>query len=105
VHDQILGAVVVLSGQVAVQDGLDTIGISLLGVQGRSGHVRHHGVATSEGVLGVAQWVVLWCGLREPHIATIAAQVAGLEGLGDVLLDDDSTTSSVNEPGSCFVLD
>lgn len=62
--------------------------------------MRHHSVATAEGVLGVAQWVVLWRGLREPHVATIAAQVAGLEGLGDVLLDDDSTTSSVDEPRS-----
>lgn len=94
-----------LSGQVAGQDSLDAIGISLLCIQGCAGHVRHHGVTTAEGVLGIAQRVFLWCWLREPHIATIAAQVTGLECVGDVFLDDDGTACSVDEPRSCFVLE
>jgi hypothetical protein len=36
-------------------------------------------------------------GLREPDITTVACEVARLEGLGDVLLDDDGTTSGVDE--------
>lgn len=58
----------------------------------------HHGVAATEGVLGVAQRVVLGSGLGEPDVTAVAAEVAGLERLGDVLLDDDSATGGVDEP-------
>lgn len=57
-----------------------------------------HGVAATEGVLGVAQRVVLGGGLGEPDITTVAAEVARLEGVSNVLLDDNGTTSSVDEP-------
>lgn len=98
VDDQILGAVIKLATQVGLEDALGAISIALLGVERGSRHVRNHGVATTEGVLGVAQRVVLWRWLRVPHITTIAAQVTRLEGLGDIFLDDDGTTGSVDQP-------
>ena len=59
----------------------------------------HHGVAAAPvGVLGGAERVVLGCGLREPDVTTVATELAGLEGVGDVLLDDDGTTGGVDEP-------
>ncbi|KAL2290575.1 hypothetical protein FJTKL_15622 [Diaporthe vaccinii] len=91
-HDKILGPVVELAGQVGLQDGLCAVGITLLSIERGTGHVRDHGVAASEGVLGVAQRMVLRRGLREPDVTTVAAELAGLEGIGDVLLDDDSST-------------
>lgn len=96
--NQVLRAVVVLARQVRLEDGLGTVGVALLGVERSSGHVGDHGVATAKGVLGVAQDVVLGGGLGEPHVTTVAAELAGLEGVGDVLLDDDGTTSGVDEP-------
>lgn len=87
-----------LAGQVRLEDGLGTVGVTLLSVKGSTGHVGHHGVATTEGVLGVAQDMVLGGGLREPHITTVAAELARLEGVGNILLDDDGTTGSVDEP-------
>jgi hypothetical protein len=60
--------------------------------------VGNHGVAAAPGVGGVAQRMVLGCGLGEPHITSVSAKVAVLERLGDVLLDDNSTTGGVDEP-------
>lgn len=100
VDDEVLGTVVVSAGEVAVEDGKGTVGVALLGVEGGTGHVGHHGVSTTEGVLGVAQRVVLGGGLREPDITTVSTEVAGLEGGGDILLDDDGTTGGVDEPRS-----
>lgn len=58
-----------------------------------------HGVAaTPGGVRCVAERVVLWRGLWEPHITTVAAKLAALERLRNVLLDDDGATGSVDEP-------
>jgi len=62
--------------------------------------VGHHGVAAAERVLGVPQDVVLGRGLGEPDVAAVAAEVAALEGLGDVLLDDDGAAGRVDEPGA-----
>jgi len=66
--------------------------------------VGNHGVSAAEGVLGVAQDVVLGRGLREPDVAAVAAEVAGLEGRGDVFLDDDGAAGGVDEPGACVSL-
>ena len=96
--DEVLGPVVVLAGEVALEDGLGAEGVALLGVQVGAGHVGHHGVAAAEGVLGVAQGVLLRRGLGEPDVTSVAAEVTGLEGLGDVLLDDDGATGGVDEP-------
>ena len=90
-----------LPTQVALQNTLHTVGISLLSIQRRAGHVRHHGVSTAEGVLGVAQRVVLGSGLWEPHVTTIAAQVAGFQSVSDVFLDNYGAAGGVDEPGSC----
>lgn len=97
VDDQVLWTVVVLTGQVAGEDGLGALGVALLGVERGTGHVGNHGVAAAEGVLGSAQDVVAGSGLGEPDIATVAGKVAGLESLSDVLLDDDGATGGVDE--------
>lgn len=95
--DEVLGAVVELAGEVAGEDGLGAVGVALLGVERGAGHVRDHGVASAEGVLGGAQDVVAGGGLGEPDITTVAGEVAGLEGGGDVLLDDDGAAGGVDE--------
>lgn len=59
-----------------------------------------HAVTATPGVLSVAERVILRSGLGEPDITTVSAEVAGLEGLSDILLDNDSTASSVNEPST-----
>ncbi len=87
-----------LSAQVTLQDALGAIGVSLLRIERGTGHVGHHGVSTAKGVLGVAENVVFGCWLREPDVSAVAAKVAALEGLSNVFLDDDGTTSGVNEP-------
>lgn len=100
VDDQILRAVVLTAREVAVEDSLGTVGVTDLSVNGGTRHVGDHGVTAAPGVLGVAQRVVLGSGLGEPDITTVATEVARLEGLGDILLDDDSTTGSVDQPGT-----
>lgn len=87
-----------LSTQVTLENSLGTVGISLLRIERSTGHVRNHSVSATEGVLGVAEWVVLGCWLREPDISSVAAEVAGFEGLGDVFLDDDGASGGVDEP-------
>lgn len=56
------------------------------------------GVASAPWVLGVAEWVILRRWLWEPHVSTVATELAALEGLGNVLLDDNGATGSVDEP-------
>lgn len=55
-------------------------------------------LTSSPWVLGVAEWVVLGRGLREPHITTVTTKVAVLQGVGDVLLNDNGAAGSVDEP-------
>lgn len=58
-----------------------------------------HGVAAAPvGVLGGAERVVGGGGLGEPDVTSVAAELAGLEGCGDVFLDDDGTAGGVDEP-------
>lgn len=64
----------------------------------------YHGVSAAEWVLGVAQDVVFGCWLWEPDVASVAAEVARLEGFGDVFFDDDGTAGGVDEPGSYYIL-
>lgn len=96
--DEILRPVVVLAGEVAGENGLGAIGVALLRIQRGTRDMGNHGVAATPGVLSVAQRVVLGGGLGEPDITTVALEVAGLQGVSDVLLDDDSATSRVDEP-------
>jgi len=44
--------------------------------------------------------VVLGSWLREPDVAAVAAEVAVLEGVGDVFFDDDGAAGGVDEPGA-----
>lgn len=97
VDDEVLGAVVELASEVALDDGLGAVGVALLGVQGGTRHVGDHGVAAAEGVLGSSENVVARGGLGEPDITTVAGEVARLEGGGDVLLDNDGATGGVDE--------
>ena len=97
VDNKILGTVVLLSGEVAGKDSLGTVGVTLLCIEGSTRHVRDHGVTATEGVDGVAQRVVLGSGLREPDITTITGEVTRLDGLGDILLDDNGATGGVDE--------
>ena len=62
--------------------------------------MRNHGVPSAEGVLGVAERVVLGCWLREPDVAPVTTEVAGLESVSDVFLDDDGAAGGVDEPGT-----
>lgn len=100
VNNQILRAVVVATREVAVQNVLGTLGITDLGINGGTRHVGNHGVTTAPGVLSVTERVILGSGLGEPDITTISAEVTRLKSLSDVLLDDDSATSGVNEPST-----
>ena len=76
VDNQVLRSVIVLSAQVALQDALGAIGVSLLRIERGTGHVWDHGVSAAEGVLGVAEWVLLRRRLREPDVPSVAAEVA-----------------------------
>lgn len=96
--NQILWAVIVFPAEVALNDSLGPSSITLLGVDGCTAHVWDHSVPATEGVLGIAEWVVFGCGLREPNITAIATKVAGLKGISDVLFHDDGTTGSVDKP-------
>ena len=101
VNNEVLGPVVVAAGEVGIKDGLGAGGVALLGVERSTGHVRDSSVtggATPVLVGGGAERVVLGSGLGEPNVAAVAAELARGESLGDVLLDDDGATGSVDEP-------
>lgn len=104
VDNQVLRAVVEAAREVAVQDVLGTVGVADLSIDRGTRHVGNHGVTTTPGVLGVAERVVLGSGLGEPDVTTVAAEVARLESLGDVLLDNNGTTGGVDEPRAYSVL-
>lgn len=98
-HDQVLRSVVLPAAEVGLEDALHAGGVACLRVDRGTGHVRHGGVAAAPvDVLRVAERVVLGRGLREPHVTAVAAELAALERLGDVLLDNDGTTGGVDEP-------
>jgi len=97
--DEILRPVVVLAAEVGLEDGFGAGSVTLLGVDRSTRHVGNHGVsAAPAAVAGGTERVVLRCRLREPDIATVAAELTGLESLGDILLDNNGTTGSVDEP-------
>lgn len=98
--NQILRAVVLTAGEVRVQDFLGAFGVADLRIDGGTRHVGDHGITTTPGVLGVAERVVLGGGLGEPDVTTVATEVAGLESLSDIFLDNDSATGGVNEPST-----
>lgn len=64
--------------------------------------MRSHSVTATElrvpHVAHGAPGVVSGGGLRERNVTTVAVELAALDGSGDVLLNADSTTGSVDEP-------
>lgn len=99
--NEVLGPVVVAPAEVGVENGLGAGGVALLGVERGTGHVGHGCVAGAAApvlVGGGAERVVLGRGLGEPDVTTVAAELAGGEGLGDVFLDDDGAAGGVDEP-------
>ena len=105
--DEVLGPVVVAAAEVRFEDGLGAGGVAGLGVERGTGHVRDGGVAGRAApvlVGGGTEGVVLGRGLGEPDVAAVAAELAGGESLGDVLLDDDGAAGGVDEPGAWEML-
>jgi hypothetical protein len=101
VHDKVLGTVVLAAGEVRLEDRLGAGGVALLGIERGTRHVRDGGVAGGAApvlVGGGTEGVILWCGLGEPDVAAVAAELAGGEGFGDVFLDDDGAAGGVDEP-------
>lgn len=98
VDNQILRAVVVAAREVAVENVLGALGITDLSIDRSTRHVRNHGVTATPGPFNVTERVVLGSRLREPNVTTVSAQVTALDGFGDIFLDDDGTTSGVDEP-------
>ena len=98
VHNQILWSVVMASAPVRVEDRLRARRVPLLRVDRSTRHVWHHGIASAPWVLGVAQWMILWCWLWEPDVATVATKVARLECVRDIFLDHDSASCGVDKP-------
>lgn len=99
--NEIFRSVILTAREVALEDSLGTSSITLLSIERSTRHVRNHGVAATPWVLGSSERMILGSWLREPHITTVAVELAGLEGLGNILLDDDGTTGSVDEPSTC----
>ena len=101
VDNEIFRPVVVAAGEVALENSLGTSCIALLSIDRSTGHVRNHGIAAAPWVLCISKRVLLGSGLREPDITTIPVELTGLESFSDIFLDDDGTTSSVDEPCAC----
>jgi len=99
VTDQILWSIVMPSGEVRFQDTLDARGVSGLCVERCTTHMGNHPVAASKRILCIAKRVVLWRRLREPDVATVAVELARFQSLSDIFLDDNSTTSCIDQIG------
>jgi hypothetical protein len=98
VDNKVLRLVVFTTREVRVEKGLGTSCVALLRIDRGTRHVGNHGVASAPWVLCVAERVVLGRGLREPDVTTVATELSGLERVGDVFLDDNGATGSVDEP-------
>ena len=95
-----VGRILLLAGEVVLEDRLRTVGVASLGIEGGTGIVGHHTVSTAQRVLHRPPRVVLGCGLDVPHITTVASEVAALDRLSDCLTITNRTTSSVDEPST-----
>lgn len=98
VNNEILVSIVMTAREVALENSLGALSVTDLCIDRGTRHVRNHGVATTPRALDVAEWVVLRGGLGIPDITAVASQVARLDSLSNILLDDNGTTGSVNEP-------
>ncbi len=83
---------------------LGTVGVSLLGIQRRTGDVGGHGVTATEVVLGSSPWVILGGRLNIPDITSVTTQLTGLQGLCNVFGYTDSSTSGVDEDSTLLHL-
>lgn len=104
--DDICG-LLLLAFEVAGEDILDTIGVSLLGVEGGTGVMSDHGISAVLFLaveLHCSPWVVLRGGLLLPDITTVASDVALVDGISDVLSDANSTTIGRKEATSQCLL-
>lgn len=89
--------------EVILQDLLGTIGVAELRIEGGTGVMRDHAIATAERVLHRTPRVVLGRRLDIPYITRIAVDLACLDSCSDGLLVTDRTTSGVHEP--CALLE
>jgi len=101
-HDDI-GTVLGFSVQVVIDDLLDTIGISDLGVESGSRIVRDHPVTTAQGVLYCSPGVISGSRLDVPDVPGVSVELAALYSRGDCVLVADRATSGVHQP--CTVLE
>ena len=76
----------------ALEDLLNSGTVASLGRKGGSGDVWGHGV-----MWHVPPWVVLWRWLREPHVSSIACELAALECISDGVSVADFATCSVHD--------
>lgn len=98
--DQILRSVVKLPREVRLQDVLRPFGIPLLRIERGPRHVRHRSVASALGIGCVAERMLLGCWLGVPDVASVASEVARLEGFRHVFLDHNGTAGGVDKPGA-----
>lgn len=100
--NEVLRPVVVLAAEVRLEDVLRAGGVPDLGVDRGTRHVRNSGVSAAPWVLGGTERVVLGSWLWEPDITTVAAELAALKRLSNVFLDNNGTTSGIDEPCTCL---
>jgi hypothetical protein len=71
-------------------------------VKGNKRRSREESRNTERGhtkwVCDIAEWVVLRRWLREPDITSVTAEVARLDCLSNIFLNDDGATRSVDKP-------
>ena len=96
--NQIFWSIIVSSREVRFKDILRTPCITCLGINRCARHVRNHGIPAVHSILGVAKRVVFGGWLWEPDVASVTTEVARLESLGNILLDNDGTTGGVDKP-------
>jgi len=104
VDNQIFRPIVVLPGEVRLQDALHASSVALLGIDGRARHVGNHGITSTPWVLGSSEWVIPRRWLWEPDITAVAAEMTALKRLGHIFLHNDRTTSGVDKPGALLHL-
>lgn len=84
------------SRPVRVENGLGTGGVSCLGIDRSTGHVRNGGVSSAELIEGVSERVVLGGRLDIPDITTVAAELAALDRICNVLFVNNCASRSIN---------
>jgi hypothetical protein len=74
------------AGKVILEDLLGTSGVSGLGIERGTRHVRNHGVSnTLLALVGHgAPGVIARSGLGEPHITTVSTELARFDSSGNI---------------------